>query len=782
MNGPTFATARTPVPVTRPLPASPRPTKVVPKPDADAANGLRVLTYLRLHWLMILFCGSLLGAGLAFAAWELMPSKYESYALIQVSSVPTQIANHNNPNQARTDFTTYLKTTATLLKSEFVLNAALRDMRDVSTVREQKEPIKYLEEEVTVNWQDGSEVIRITFKGDRPNDTKKVVDAVQAAFMSEVVMTDVKEKQIFLQKVQEAKIELLTMLEGRAKAANHKSNVLPVGGQAPAGNAVVPANANTPAVPGQPGLLPIPGADGMPALGAMPAVVAPVPPTISADEMLRKLDPRIIVQDMATLRREVDRLPMQIDHAKRTLASVVGRLNLLEKSAAEPMSLQNVEKDPDVINMSMRAKASHRKYEIMLGTGDKANPAPGVIRLREDWEADEKALDAMKKEKLAAIEGTRKGEEKKKLLAEGDVADREVRRLLDQQKIAQDQLAKAEKLIRDIKFPEVSAISGQVEKDDSYNPGVTVRNTEDGVLSSLVKQYLMTQMELQSPPRVRVLQKASQPTQKDIKKQIIATVAAGLMGFALVALGVIAFEMMSRKVSSLADLKSAGPAPVVGVIPCVPNQATGKDPAKRAAANEAIDKLRSYVAQTWFSRGATTVAITSAVGDEGKAFTAFGLASSLSQAGYKTLLVDFDLRVPSLHAYAGLPNQAGVCEALRGEADAVKSIQTLPNGLSLLTAGRWSDEARKAAVGGKLDSLLMRLKDPFDCVVLHGHALLTAAEAVEVARRCEVVLVCALYRETKAPLLRKATDRVAAMEIPHSGVVYIGASENEALC
>jgi hypothetical protein len=59
---------------------------------------------------------------------------------------------------------------------------------------------------------------------------------------------------------------------------------------------------------------------------------------------------------------------------------------------------------------------------------------------------------------------------------------------------------------------------------------------------------------------------------------------------------------------------------------------------------------------------------------------------------------------------------------------------------------------------------------------------LTAADSVEVARRCEVVLVCARYRETRVPLLRKATDRVATMEIPYSGVVYIGATDNEALC
>jgi Mrp family chromosome partitioning ATPase len=114
--------------------------------------------------------------------------------------------------------------------------------------------------------------------------------------------------------------------------------------------------------------------------------------------------------------------------------------------------------------------------------------------------------------------------------------------------------------------------------------------------------------------------------------------------------------------------------------------------------------------------------------------------------------------------------------------DARACVQSLPSGLDLLPAGKWSDEARKAAVGGRLEALLTRLKEPYDCVVLHGHALLTVAESVEVARRCEVVLVCARYRETTMPLLRKATDRVAAMEIPYSGVVYVGATEQEALC
>src|SRR5689334_9724327 len=146
MHGPSFGTpAAAPAATPKPPPLPPRAAAVAKSgPKPDEGGGLRILTYLRLHWMMILFCGTLLGGVGAYAAWELLASKYESYALFQVSSVPTALANPNNPNQARTDFVTYLKTTSALLRAEFVLNAALRDLKDVPTIKAQSDPIKYL--------------------------------------------------------------------------------------------------------------------------------------------------------------------------------------------------------------------------------------------------------------------------------------------------------------------------------------------------------------------------------------------------------------------------------------------------------------------------------------------------------------------------------------------------------------------------------------------------------------------------------------------------------------
>ncbi len=66
------------------------------------------------------------------------------------SSAPTAVANQNNPNQANTDFVTYLKTTSALIKSEFVLNAAPPRHQGPAHHQARSDPIKFLEEELQV--------------------------------------------------------------------------------------------------------------------------------------------------------------------------------------------------------------------------------------------------------------------------------------------------------------------------------------------------------------------------------------------------------------------------------------------------------------------------------------------------------------------------------------------------------------------------------------------------------------------------------------------------------
>lgn len=765
----------------KPVPAPPRaahPVRPGTKPGEDA-GGMKILTYLRLHWLMILFCGTLLGGVGAFAAWELLASKYESYALLQVSSVPATVASGGSREQARTDFVTYVKTTSTLLKSERVLSAALYDIKDCPTIMAQKDPIKFLDEELMVTWPDGSEVVRVAFKSHEPADAKRIVDAVLDAFVKQVVEKDVREKQIFLKNVEEAQLKMRGILNQKVgEKPIAKNNPAPAGGSEIIQAGGVPAKDIPAPVPGvvnpMAALPPIaPGVPGVP-----PAPPAAQPIDLVGYAKLVERDPRILANKVTELLKEVERLPLQINEGRRKLELLQSKLDGIQKAPVSQLTLDMVERDQDVFYQILRTAQARRAYEFRLNAASDPS-ASGVVELKQALDAHETKLEKLRKEKAETFERARRVGEANKI---ADEMEKLIATLMKQQEqfdMARTWLAKADNQLAALPIGD-KGLALDPRGLDIYNPATSDLDTTDGIYRRLVQQYYLTQMELSSPPRVRPYQSASNPTQKDAKKQVIGTVFASLLGFAVMALGVVAFETMTRRVSSLGDVKGATPLPVVGVIPCQP--ADVKDPVKRAAANESIDKLRTYVSQTWLARGATSVAVTSPLGDEGKAFAAFGLATSLAQSGYKTLLVDFDLRDPQLHSYAGVANQNGVCELLRSEIDVAAAIQFQPSGLHLLPCGRWSEEARSAATGERLESLLVKLKGPYDCVVLHGHALLTSAESVEVARRCEVVLVCARYRETTTPLLKRAAERVATMEIPYSGIVYIGATEQEGLC
>lgn len=775
MNGPTFATTSTaaPAPAAGARPAPPRPPRPAQKPPEDNPAA-RVLTYLRLHWMVILFSGSLLGGGLAYAAWTLLPPKYESYALFRVFQNPNRVSGSNDPNQSgRTEFATYVKTSAGLIQTQFVYQAALRNEKyrliDLPTLKQHKDPFKFFDEHLLVSSKEGSETIRLSLKGDYPDDLRKIVDAVSEAFFSEYVEKEIKAKAELRDKLAKEKLRLENLLNVKvgggtdqqtvaampdAKKGVPDADVKPAGGVTTDLNKVVHAGGSRPAV----------GPDGKTERMEQASFTKLNDQRLNLEQKLAVLDEQIPI-DKARLNGAKERYQKALDEPAPEEFEKAIRLN-----------------EPDYLKA--KAKAERQWAGLADKRWQSTNPSAAALKdAQTRAEAAEMEAEQIVRAKVAEADKLRRKPRMDDLQAKIDQATEVLNLRVVEREFAAKQLTKLTTELAAIPNPATEVKQVSAFRGKTVNAAETDLQTIDEQFKLINRKYLDAEADvLNAQPRIFVQQPASTPMQKETQKQIMGTVAAGLMGFAIVGAVMVLLEMRARKVSSLGELAASSPAAVVGVVPHLPDAATARDPAKRAEVNESIDKLRAYVAQTWLARGATTVTVTSPIGDEGKAFTAFGLASSLAQAGYKTLLADFDLRNPSLHPFAGVANALGVCELLRGEADFRRTIQVLPNGLHLLTAGKWSDDARQAAVGGRLEALLNRLKEPFDCVVLHGHALLTVAESVEVARRSEVVLLCALYRDTRMPMLKKAVERVAAMEIPYSGVVYLGATKTEALC
>ena len=757
---------------------------------ADAANpAVQVLHYLRQHLLLILFCGTLLGGGLAYTAWNVLPMKYESYAILLVASSPNSIAAGNDP-RGKADFATYINTAKSLIKSDFVLSTALSDAKyrisECPTLKAQKNPIKYLEEKLVVTASEQSEVVRISLEGDQPDDVRKIVDAVKDAYYREVVEKEIDQKTNLKHKVEVAKTAIHDLMKIKAvplpsnrtapgvlASRTPPSAPQPVGptplipgGVTPAGGILIPEIPGVPTVVPAGGILPIPS-------GATAAAVI----ALTESEPMKRARADMLFKRISQSEIDLQQFPIVLSEKAADAARVRKELDKHTAPVPTAEALAAAERDPDVAMKLADAAKKKRDYEFQVGVVRDPNSEAMQRKKREVAEADA-AAEALKQERAGLLEAARSRSESARLATLYDNLIRDLDRIKERERLMR-------KVYEDDK-KELAEMPPELRKSEEKGPIVDAERTDllthDDYYRRLTGQVIGLDLELQSPPRVRKLQDASAPSAKETQKQLLGTIAAGLLGFCLVGVGAVAYETRAKKVCSLTEIKTQGSVPILGVIPWLVDRTAMNDPLKRADILESLDKLRSVVAQTWLNRGVGIIAVTSPLSDEGKAFTAYGLASSLSQAGYRTLLVDFDLRNPSLHTYAGVPNVAGVCELLRSEDDSRTSQILLPNGLTFLPAGLWSDDVRRSAVGGKLERLLAGLRENFQFVVLHGHGLLSVAESIEIVRRSDAVLLCTLYRETRMPMLKRALERLASLEAQNTGLVYLGASRTEALC
>jgi capsular exopolysaccharide synthesis family protein len=172
---------------------------------------------------------------------------------------------------------------------------------------------------------------------------------------------------------------------------------------------------------------------------------------------------------------------------------------------------------------------------------------------------------------------------------------------------------------------------------------------------------------------------------------------------------------------------------------------------------EAVRTLRNSVMLTDFDRRLKCILMTSASPSEGKSTVAAHLAIAHAEQGHKTLLIDGDMRRPSLHKLFGVANQVGLSKVLEHQADWHEVLaKPRPDlDLQILPAG---PSTRRAAdlVGQALPRLLDRAREEFDLIILDAPPLLGFPEPLQMAAAVDGVIVVTRAGQTE----RKAVAAV----------------------
>lgn len=133
---------------------------------------------------------------------------------------------------------------------------------------------------------------------------------------------------------------------------------------------------------------------------------------------------------------------------------------------------------------------------------------------------------------------------------------------------------------------------------------------------------------------------------------------------------------------------------------------------------EAYNSIRTKLIFTGKGEKCPVFAITSSLASDGKSTNAVSLAISFAMADQRVLLIDADMRKPSVHRYFGLECRNGLSEILAGLTSEIKLRDTDVPNLSILTAGQVPPNPAELLGSKQMDALLTYVRQYFDYVII----------------------------------------------------------------
>lgn len=272
---------------------------------------------------------------------------------------------------------------------------------------------------------------------------------------------------------------------------------------------------------------------------------------------------------------------------------------------------------------------------------------------------------------------------------------------------------------------------------------------------------------------VSVVDPARLPEVPSSPRLFVNMFLALVFGIGLAAAAALALEQIDEGVKDPSDVSRATGLPLLGTIPKEDeDRALDLLRDRKSSLSEAYLSVQTALQFSTHHGVPKSFAVTSTRPAEGKSTMSFAIAQSLARTGRKVVLVEGDMRSPSVHRILGVPNNAGLSNYLAGD-DSIddKIIQVEEYGLWTIVGGPQPPSAAELLTGTRLAKLIERLLGRFDHVIVDCPPVLGLADVPLIGNQVEAMLYVVQAQSVRSSLIRASINRLLSANVNVLGVV-----------
>jgi succinoglycan biosynthesis transport protein ExoP len=263
---------------------------------------------------------------------------------------------------------------------------------------------------------------------------------------------------------------------------------------------------------------------------------------------------------------------------------------------------------------------------------------------------------------------------------------------------------------------------------------------------------------------ISVVDTADIPQRPSSPRLLLNLALALVAGIVISMATAFALEQIDEAIADPGEIERRLGLPLLGMVPKV--DGTTPQEALRDRKSEMVDAFLAINTNLGFTTEhgvPRSIAVTSTRPAEGKSTTSLALATMLTRAHRKVILVDGDMRSPSVHYFGGVNHDRGLSNFLTGEDDIASLIFPMTDlGFVAMSAGPIPPNAAELLTGNRLTLLISRLLETYDHVVIDSPPVMGLADAPLIASKVEGVIYAVESHGIRSSLVKTALARLTS--------------------